>query len=578
MKYRDKTKGQLLQELNSLERRLAEMEKSETECKHAEEALKESEEFSSGLLQKSPNPVIVINPDTSIRYVNPAMENLTGYTAAEIIGKKPPYPWWRMETPEALKKGIRELRFGMRKGRVRIEQPKYRRDGKKFWVMITSARVERDGEFKYYLSTWTDITRRRRAEEALRESEERYRLLFNKMVSSSTLCEVVCDETGKPTDFVFLEVNPAWEKTTGLKANDVIGKTGRQVLPRLDSSVIEMFGNVALTGEPLYLTNLYSPILDRHWETTVYSPRKGQFAATSTDITERKQAEEELRKYRGHLEELVEKRTAELLAVNKKLEQEITKRKWIEKEREAIYKKEKKWRRELEVQMKQRIDFTRAVVHELKTPLTALLAASDLLVADIKEEPYATLVSNIQQGTLNLDARINELLDLARGEMGMLQLKYRLVDLLQLLQEMANYVTPEATKKHQSLILDLPPSLPIVQADQERLRQVVLNLLDNAFKFTPERGRITLKARQKGSSLIVEVQDTGRGIAKEKQERLFKPYHRLESDREQFSGLGLGLALCKNLVELHGGRIWVESHEGNGSTFSFFLPIEKSST
>ena len=573
MKHRDKTRGQLLQELNSLERRLAEAKKPETECKHTEEALK--------------------------------------------------------------------------------------------------------------------------------ESEERYRLLFNKMVGSSSLCEVVYDETGKVTDYVFLEVNPSWEKTTGLKANDVIGKTGRQVLLGLDSSVIEMFGKVALTGEPLYLRDFYSPILDRHWEQTVYSPRKGQFAVTSTDITERKrvekalqeseefssgllhnspnpifvvnpdtsiryinqamedltgftaaeiigikppypwwtlppekgiellkdgtrkgrnrdeklfqkkngqrfwveinalpvtqagklrhylinwvditerkQTEKELREYRGHLEELVEKRTAELTEVNNKLEQEITKRKRIEEERERIYKQERNLRRELEVQMKQRIDFTRAVVHELKTPLTALLAASDLLVADIKEEPYVTLVSNIQRGTLNLDARINELLDLARCEMGMLQIKYRPVDLLQLLQEVADYVTPEATKKHQFFILDFPPSLPIVQADQERLRQVVLNLLDNAFKFTPEEGRITLMAEQEGGKLVVKIQDTGRGIAKEKQKRLFKPYHRLESDREQFSGLGLGLALCKNLVELHRGQIWVESHEGNGSTFSFFLPIEKSS-
>jgi len=293
------------------------------------------------------------------------------------------------------------------------------------------------------------------------------------------------------------------------------------------------------------------------------------------DITEHKKAEEELKKYRSHLEELVEKRTAELTAVNKKLEQEIAERKRIESELQKLYSQEKELRRELEAQIRQRIEFTRALVHELKTPLTALLPASDMLTAGIKEEPYATLVRNIQLGTLHLNKRITELLDLARGEIGMLRLKCRPIELLQLLKDVADYVTPEAAKKQQSLVLDLPPSLPTIRGDQDRLQQVLLNLLDNACKFTPGGGRITLKARLEESTIVVEVQDTGPGISREKQKRLFKPYYKRESDEEQFSGLGLGLALCKTLVQLHGGQIWVESNEGNGSTFGFSLPTEK---
>jgi signal transduction histidine kinase len=113
----------------------------------------------------------------------------------------------------------------------------------------------------------------------------------------------------------------------------------------------------------------------------------------------------------------------------------------------------------------------------------------------------------------------------------------------------------------------------MVWADEERLRQVVLNLLINASKFTPEGGKITLKAREEDGHLVIEVQDTGSGILEEEQERLFQPYHRQVSDRERLSGLGLGLALCKYLVELHNGKIWVESKMGEGSTFAFTIPL-----
>ena len=125
----------------------------------------------------------------------------------------------------------------------------------------------------------------------------------------------------------------------------------------------------------------------------------------------------------------------------------------------------------------------------------------------------------------------------------------------------------------QSLILDLPQSLPLIRADGNRIQQIMLNLLNNAFKFTPSGGIITLRARRSNSTLIVEVQDNGRGMSEEEQQRLFEPYYRVECDRQVLNGLGLGLVLCKTLVELHGGQIWVESHLGEGSTFSFSLPL-----
>jgi len=238
------------------------------------------------------------------------------------------------------------------------------------------------------------------------------------------------------------------------------------------------------------------------------------------------------------------------------------------------YAQETKLRQELQTEIQRRIEFTRALVHELKTPLTPVLAASDVLVAKLQEEPLLSFARNINRGASNLNRRIDELLDLARSEIGVLQIKPKPVEPLHLLHEVAGEMAPVASSYGQSLTLDLPPSLSPIRADKDRLRQVVLNLLNNASKFTPEGGNITLRAKEKDAFLIVEVQGTGPGISEEEQQRLFQPYYRRESDREHLSGLGLGLALCKTLVELHGGQIWVESQEGKGSTFSFSMPLE----
>ncbi|MBE0481612.1 MAG: ATP-binding protein [Dehalococcoidia bacterium] len=129
-------------------------------------------------------------------------------------------------------------------------------------------------------------------------------------------------------------------------------------------------------------------------------------------------------------------------------------------------------------------------------------------------------------------------------------------------------------KYHQLLVIDIADNLPEIRADGERLHQVILNLLVNASKFTPEGGTITLSARVEGNTFLVKVKDTGTGISRKGQRRIFEPYQRRIADRERLSGLGLGLALCKKLVELHGGKIWVESQSGKGSTFSFSLPFE----
>jgi signal transduction histidine kinase len=248
-------------------------------------------------------------------------------------------------------------------------------------------------------------------------------------------------------------------------------------------------------------------------------------------------------------------------------------RKRVEEKLQELYERERGLRQEREEEISKRVEFTRALVHELKTPLTSVMASSELLVAELPEGMLLSLAKNLNRGASNLNRRIDELLDLARGELGMLDLSCSPVDLLHLLQSVAEYMASAASSQGQYLEVDVPSYLPLVWGDEERLQQVVLNLLSNAIKFTPEGGCIIIRATEQNAVAVIEVQDEGRGMTEAEQQRLFEPYHRLEKDRDRLSGLGLGLSLCRTLVELHGGRIWVNSEKGRGSTFSFSIPV-----
>ena len=284
--------------------------------------------------------------------------------------------------------------------------------------------------------------------------------------------------------------------------------------------------------------------------------------------------EEALQKAYAELERRVDERTTELSQSKALLEREIVEHKKAGEALRQLHMEEKELRQQVEREMYRRSEFTRGLVHELKTPLTPIVASSELLADELQEKHLRSLARNINQSASYLSKRIDELLDLAKGEIGILDLNYSLVDPLQLLHEVAEDMAPVVSNRKQSLVLDLPRSICQVSADKVRLRQVVLNLLDNACKFTPEGGKITLRGMETEASLIVEVEDTGCGISKEMRQRLFDPYQRLESDRERRSGLGLGLALCKILVDLHGGQIWEKSQKDQGSTFSFSIPLK----
>jgi len=195
------------------------------------------------------------------------------------------------------------------------------------WINVTAAPIPLEG---YGVAiTYGDITKRKKAETDLKVSENRYHELFSAMTEGFAVHEIICDEGGRPCDYRFLDVNPAFERMTGLRKEDVVGKTFRQILPGEDTVWIERYGPVALSGEPVHFDN-YSSALKKYYEVFSYAPSPGQFATLFMDITDRKHAEEELGRRREDLEDLVRRRTTELEARNTQLKQEISQRKRAE--------------------------------------------------------------------------------------------------------------------------------------------------------------------------------------------------------------------------------------------------------
>jgi PAS domain S-box-containing protein len=254
---------------------------------------------------------------------------------------------------------------------------------------------------------------------------------------------------------------------------------------------------------------------------------------------------------------------------------DISDLKLAETQLKQSYSNEKSVRQALEHEINKRADFFRALVHELKTPLTPIMVSSETISELVENETFKNLARNVYQSAVKLNSRVDELLDISKAEMGMLKVDLEPIDMMLVIKNVVAYLRKQTERNHQSLVLNLPPELPLVMGDESRLRQVMLNLLSNAIKFTPDGGMISVSALNEDELLKVFVQDTGKGIEDADRERLFQPYNRIEADRQNFSGLGLGLALAKQLIELHGGRIWVNSLKGRGTTFGFSLPVVK---
>ena len=230
---------------------------------------------------------------------------------------------------------------------------------------------------------------------------------------------------------------------------------------------------------------------------------------------------------------------------------------------------------DLEAANRNKSIFLANMSHELRTPLNAIIGFSEVLLQQMfgplneKQTEYTRDVLVSGQHLLGL---INDVLDLSKVEAGKMELESGVVAVGPLLDGSVTMIRERAAKHSISVAVTVGANVGDIQADERKLRQVLYNLLSNAVKFTPELGRIDVNAVRVNGEVRVSVKDTGVGIAPADQARIFEKFVQAESGRRQEASTGLGLALAKSLVELHGGRIWVESVPGAGSTFTFSVP------
>jgi len=231
--------------------------------------------------------------------------------------------------------------------------------------------------------------------------------------------------------------------------------------------------------------------------------------------------------------------------------------------------------RELTAASQHKSEFLANMSHELRTPLNAIIGFSEVLsdrmFGELNEKQEEYLKDIYASGT-HLLSLINDILDLSKIEAGRMELELTDFDLPNAIENALMLVRERAGRRSIALHTSIDHRLGQIQADERKVRQVVLNLLSNAIKFTPEGGRIDVGAVPRDGFVEISVSDTGIGIAPEDQEKVFEEFRQVGTAAKKIEGTGLGLTLCRKFVELHGGRIWVKSELGVGSRFSFTLP------
>ena len=409
------------------------------------------------------------------------------------------------------------------------------------------AHRDASGQISHYSAIINDISALKHTEAALRQSNETTHAILNATTESAFLIE---------PDGTVVAANQPGAERVGLELSALIGmNTYADILPpALAASRKALLDEVVRSGKPTYFEDENSGRWFANSVYPVFNPEAQvtRLAIYSRDVTETRQAQAELLRYRDHLEALVQERTAQL----------------------------EQARDEADNANRAKSDFLAVMSHEIRTPMSGVLGLTHLVLQtnlDEKQRDYMRRISASGESLLEI---INDILDFSKIEAGKLEVESIDFDLDDVLHSLANLIALRAQEKGLELVFNTAPDVPRrIIGDPSRLRQVLLNLVGNAVKFT-ETGEVVVKVemiKNHYNSLTLEfsVRDTGIGMESEKLSSLFQAFSQVDSSTSRkFGGTGLGLVISQRLVGMMGGEIRVESRKDQGSTFSFSLPVQ----
>jgi len=494
--------------------------------KRAEEELRSVSLYTRNLIEASLDPLVTISPEGKITDVNKAIELVTGISRVQLIGSDFSVYFTEHEKAREVYQHVFE------KGFVKDYPLAIKHVSGSITDVLYNATVYKDaaGNVVGIFAAVRDITERKKAEETLRESEERNRLLID-----FSPYGIIIHSEGK---IIFIN-SQAMNILGATSAQEIVGK------PILDI-VHPDYHDIVKERILMEEEGKIAPLIEQKFIRIDGSPVDVEIVAIPVNFRGK------IYKY-GVFHDITERKKADEIR--------------IEKER-------------LEYASKAKSEFLASMSHELRTPLNSILGFSQLLIDGMTggelNDKHKHFIENIHNSGNFLLTLINDILDLSKIEAGKIELNIEKIPLQNTIEETLTLIKEKAMKHRINIKKEFEPGLDLIDADKQRLKQILFNLLSNAVKFSKEEGgTVTITTRKVDDNVQISVSDTGIGIKPENMEKLFQKFEQLEKGISQkYGGTGLGLAISKQLVEQHRGKIWAQSKYGEGSTFTFTLPIE----